>query len=66
MWPSGKEQCFQVFAKSHHSVGWNPDRDTCVLKQDTLMKWILFTPGVPARVEVDIVNEKAFGARNQV
>ena len=42
-------------------MGSNPGRDTCVLEQDTLLKLLLFTQGykwVPARVEVDIVNEK--------
>ena len=46
-------------------MGSNPGRDTCVLEQDSLLKLLLFTQGyklVPARVEVDIVNEKAFGA----
>ena len=53
---------------SHQSLGSNPGRDTCVLEQDTLLQLLLFPQGnkwVRARVEVDFVNEKAFGAPRQ-
>ncbi len=49
-------------------MGSNPGHDICVLEQDTLLKLLLFTQGykwVPARVEVDIVFEKAFGKPQQ-
>ena len=42
-------------------MGLNVGLDTCVLEQDTLLYLLFFTQGykwVPAKVEVDIVNEK--------
>ena len=52
---------------SHLGMGSNPCHDTCVLGQDA-HNTLLFTQGhkrVPARVEVDIKFEKAFGAPRQ-
>ena len=46
-------------------MGLNVGLDTCVLEQDTLLYLLFFTQGykwVPAKVEVDIVNEKTFVA----
>ena len=62
--PSGLEHRIQVLVLSHRSVGSNPGRDTCVLEQDTLLQLLLFTQGCTwaARVEVDIVYEKATSA----
>ena len=50
-------------------MGSNPGRDTCVHEQYTLLQLLLFTEGYkwdPARVDVDIVNKKAFGAPRQL
>ena len=45
-------------------MGSNPGRDTCVLEQDTLYYNCFSLPTwykwIPAWVDVDIVNEKAF------
>ena len=54
-----------IFHRFHRSVGSNPSRDTCVLKQNALLLLLFFTQGykwVPMRVDADIVHEKAFGA----
>ena len=60
---------FKFWWLSHRSVGLNPGGDTCVLEQDSLLCLLLYTYGykwVPARVQVDIVNEKAFRACNSL
>ena len=60
---------FKFWWLSHRSVVSNPGHDTCVLEQDTLQQLLLISKGykwVLLRVEVDIVNEKVFGAPRQL
>ena len=56
---------FKVWWLSNQSLGSIPCHDTCVLEQDAFLELLLFTQEykwVPAKVEVYIVYERAFGA----